>query len=607
MFRMRKILAGLLTLVLSAAVNAADAKRTTIAALAHETAMTLPVEVEGTVEDVFLDDVDPRWRIILLQDGPNAIHVSVPEAFFRNGRQSAPVGSRVRLSGLFRSISTGSRELGERNIVIPDDARIVVLAPPARDLLDCPPLPEVTRPSPDAIAGWGRRSAVGCVVVSWNGNRLLLRTDKRTYVGVELADGEVLPPCGAEVKVAGTAETDLFRVILTRARVRVLTAGDGSPDEDVPALSPDSLYFTQAGRSAFDTLAFGHKVRAEGRVTSLTSSGAIEQTLTLDCGGRTLLVDVGNCPDILGRIAPGCRLSVTGICIHEVEKWRPTNPYPRITRLLLVARGPDDITVLSLIPWWTPRHSFLTIAALLLIVVGILIWNVLLRRLAERRGKELAAETLARAETEFKVYERTRLAVELHDSVAQNLTGALVELRVAKNAAADPACADRSLDLAMKTLNATNEELRNCIWDLRNHALEDVDLNEAIRKTLAPHVGDAELTVRFSVPRARISDNTAHHILRIVRELTVNALRHGQATQVKVAGAIEGDNLLFSVRDNGTGFDPRSVPGMEEGHFGLEGIRERVKEFAGTFSLDSRPGAGTKATVSLRLPHLEQT
>ena len=159
----------------------------------------------------------------------------------------------------------------------------------------------------------------------------------------------------------------------------------------------------------------------------------------------------------------------------------------------------------------------------------------------------------------------------------------------------------------MKTLNATNEELRNCIWDLRNHALEDVDLNEAIRKTLAPHVGDAELTVRFSVPRARISDNTAHHILRIVRELTVNALRHGQATQVKVAGAIEGDNLLFSVRDNGTGFDPRSVPGMEEGHFGLEGIRERVKEFAGTFSLDSRPGAGTKATVSLRLPHLEQT
>ena len=47
-------LVGVLTLVLSAAVNAADAKRTTIAALAHETAMTLPVEVEGTVEDVFL-------------------------------------------------------------------------------------------------------------------------------------------------------------------------------------------------------------------------------------------------------------------------------------------------------------------------------------------------------------------------------------------------------------------------------------------------------------------------------------------------------------------------------------------------------------------------
>ena len=161
--------------------------------------------------------------------------------------------------------------------------------------------------------------------------------------------------------------------------------------------------------------------------------------------------------------------------------------------------------------------------------------------------------------------------------------------------------------IALKTIDSSRTALRNCIWDLRNRALEEDDLEAAIRLTLAPHVGGTDVTIRFPVDRAMISDTTAHAFLSIIRELTLNAIRHGGASAIKIAGAIENGRLLFSVRDNGCGFDPERCPGMEQGHFGLQGVRERAKEFKGQVRIDSRPGAGAKVTITIPLPRPDRT
>ena len=89
----------------------------------------------------------------------------------------------------------------------------------------------------------------------------------------------------------------------------------------------------------------------------------------------------------------------------------------------------------------------------------------------------------------------------------------------------------------------------------------------------------------------------------ILRELATNAVRHGHATDIRVAGCIEQGKLLFSVRDNGCGFVPEDLPGPEQGHFGIQGIRERVAAFHGKISLDSAPGQGTRASLSIGIPH----
>jgi signal transduction histidine kinase len=102
------------------------------------------------------------------------------------------------------------------------------------------------------------------------------------------------------------------------------------------------------------------------------------------------------------------------------------------------------------------------------------------------------------------------------------------------------------------------------------------------------------------VSRERLSDNTAHGILRIIRELASNAVRHGGATEIRIAGSIEKDRLLFSVSDNGCGFDPENHPGVADGHYGLQGIQDRIDGFEGEMAIKSTVGEGTKATISIK-------
>ena len=124
-------------------------------------------------------------------------------------------------------------------------------------------------------------------------------------------------------------------------------------------------------------------------------------------------------------------------------------------------------------------------------------------------------------------------------------------------------------------------------------------MNAAIIRTLEPHLGNTRLTVRFNVRRATISDNTAHAILRIVRELVSNAIHHGKAKSIRIAGRLDQGRILFSVRDDGCGFDPDSVPGVRQGHFGLAGIRERVRKLNGILSFETAQPHGARITVLL--------
>ena len=261
--------------------------------------------------------------------------------------------------------------------------------------------------------------------------------------------------------------------------------------------------------------------------------------------------------------------------------------------------GRIDIVMLTNPPWWAHTELLVIIGVLFSVVVVVGIWNRSLNIIARRRACRLAQEEIAHARTKLKVEERTELAVEIHDAVSQSLTGIALQLDAAiATGRSDPERTVHILSTASQMLSSCRHELRCCLWDLRSRTFEEHDLTEAISRSIAPHLNEVNAHVRFNVPRKHLSESTTHDIIKIVRELTVNAIRHGQAKHIHIAGEMHDNRIRFSVADDGCGFDKETAPGPHEGHFGLQGIKERVRKYGGVIDLTSSTD-GTKVSVTM--------
>lgn len=368
----------------------------------------------------------------------------------------------------------------------------------------------------------------------WQNCAILIRTPDGSLSRVDLAKGAP-PSFDDPIEVVGFPETDFYRVNFARAIWRPTNLPERPPD--VPRdISADSLMTDIDGKKTFNADFHGKTVRLRGTVRSLPRLGLGDGRLLVESANAILPVEIGADPTCTESLAPGSVVDVTGVCVTDLENGRPNLVFPHIKEVLLVVRKPGDIAIVRNPPWWTPTKFLVLIGSLVLAIAAILAWNRSLRTLARRRGKALADEELGRLASDLKVIERTRLAVELHDSVAQNLTGVSMEIDTALRGDEPlPTAAAQHMGRALRTIDSCRGELRNCLWDLRSQALEETDMNKAIRLTLSQTIGKADLAVRFNVPRSRFTDNTAHAILRIIRELAANAVRHGNATEIKIA------------------------------------------------------------------------
>ncbi|WP_244328780.1 sensor histidine kinase [Streptomyces marokkonensis] len=210
--------------------------------------------------------------------------------------------------------------------------------------------------------------------------------------------------------------------------------------------------------------------------------------------------------------------------------------------------------------------------------------------------------------------ERRRLAAEIHDTLAQGLTGIIAQLQVAASAQ-DPALSRTHMDRALTLARDSLGEARRSVHNLSPVALADDKLPEALRKTVTEWGERTDVRARFTVTGTAepLHDEVAATLLRIVQEALSNAARHAAATRVGVTLSYMGDEVSVDIRDDGRGFDPLAVPartlpparprpsgGTPTGGFGLDGMRARAERIAGSLAIESEPGAGT--AVSARVP-----
>jgi signal transduction histidine kinase len=201
--------------------------------------------------------------------------------------------------------------------------------------------------------------------------------------------------------------------------------------------------------------------------------------------------------------------------------------------------------------------------------------------------------------------ERNRLAREIHDALAQGLTGIIVQLEAMERLAERrPGQALASLQRAKDLARRSLQEARRSVWGLRPRSLEDMTLAEALQARVEALRDDGRLQTSFGVsgsPRV-LSPDLELNLFRIAQEALANVQRHAQAETVHVQLDYGRTHMRLIVEDDGVGLPPAVDEVPEDGDdgrraFGLIGMRERAALLGGQLTATSQPGQGTHIEV----------
>jgi len=207
-------------------------------------------------------------------------------------------------------------------------------------------------------------------------------------------------------------------------------------------------------------------------------------------------------------------------------------------------------------------------------------------------------EYAARVEDLTIATERQRMARELHDTLSQGLAGLILQLE-----AADAHLAHQHNDKAqsivgnaMVQARSTLADARNAIDDLRQPSLDDLD--SALRLEISRFSTATGIPILYHAdPTPPLPAPVTETLIRAVTESLTNVANHAQAHNVTVEVRMKDKSLSVTIQDDGQGFDASAIP---SGHYGILGIKERVRLVNGNVEIQSEIGKGT--TLKIEVP-----
>ena len=522
------------------------------------------------------------------------------------------VGARIRIEGIFASNFNSRSEFVSLRLVADGDQNLRILEPAPTDPFDAPkvPLGELAIFSP-AGSLLRRQKVEGTVTFAAPGSHFYLQ-DGESAIRVSTPEKDLLR-VGDRVEASGFVDRTRIVAGMTGAAVRKIGAGAAPAPSPVDwpalerALGP-ILRGTRVASRDYD----GKLLQADGELLQIFQSADGAMHLNFRVGTH---VDSALLPPLqsneerkkLAAVSPGCVVRLTGVGEFDYLK------SPRLSReavipirMNLQMRDLNDLRVLQPAPWLTPQRIWLLSGGAGMVLLLLLVWTWLLRREVIRRGTQLAEEISARnaagLEFDTRLNERKRLAGDLHDTLEQTLIGLSLQLQASELLhQADPERSAQHLRLARQFLDRSREDVHRTVWDLRAHGLDGRSLMVVLReRTLAMVAGMPEkITVESEGETVALPDFIAGNLLLLAQEAVTNALKHAGAHSITVRIMFLPDGVTARVTDDGAGFDPLLAPGQSSGHFGLQGMRERMKRIGGTLQIESRTGAGTRIEASV--------
>jgi signal transduction histidine kinase len=376
---------------------------------------------------------------------------------------------------------------------------------------------------------------------------------------------------GDELLITGNAIETEAGLLLRKSHAVLLWHGSPAP--------PLSVTADEAALGKFS----GLLIEVNGELID-TEERDRQTWLRLKSGNQEFLAHLnsGQGSALLPELRTSSVLRLRGICSLRPSDTRYQGGFA------ILLRSAQDISVIAGPPWWSLAH-ILELGFLLgaLIVAG----HITAVQILKTRFRAIMAE-------------RARLGHELHDTLAQSFAGLSYQIQAARKTV--PRSNDlltRHLDLALDMVRHSHSEAHRSIMMLRPQPLaEGADLDSAIKAALDQSTAECQLDVRFATKGspARLALATTDTLYRVAQEGIANALRHGHASVLEVVLEYTPTSVRLSVSDNGTGFEPKTL--RTQG-FGLAGMKERVRAVRGSFSVESKPGQGTRICAEFHLRH----
>lgn len=557
---------------------------------------------------------DGGWSLIVDVSSRRMV-VRVPREFLDRD-PSDLVDARVRCVGVIGAIrNTRGQFLSPiLNVSRLEDLR--VMAPAPSSAFDSPavPLPELAVFSPEPLRG--RRVSSGGVVTLAYPGRFFYLQDGLHGVRVETTSTLPLAP-GDVVETAGFLDMSRHIGGLVEAVYRVREQG---PPPTPVAIQPSDVVTVnersrQTGKIARPGNYHGCLISFDATLMEVRPPVGEWCGLTLADGPfiLTATLPAAEFPS-LRQLRPGSRLRITGIADLDIvpDQTLSLGLDPLIQRIVVFVQAADDVVVVRAPSWWTPARLGLALVGALGAVTIALAWNYVLHRRVARQALSLAAQMRSgyEAEAEFQatLRERSRLAANLHDTVLQTVTGIGYQLKAmratARRAGAGAGRPDHDLDVAQRMVDHAVDQLRGAVWAMQSLPLAGESLPAALEALVQRLRTDHQASIGLHVAgdSHEVSELIAGNLFLVAQEAIYNALRHGAASRVDVSlSFLPGDAVRLAIRDDGRGFVPGQQAGSAEGHFGLDGMRDRVSRLGGAWELTSAPGGGTTVVATVPL------
>jgi signal transduction histidine kinase len=205
------------------------------------------------------------------------------------------------------------------------------------------------------------------------------------------------------------------------------------------------------------------------------------------------------------------------------------------------------------------------------------------------------------------VDERLRISRDLHDGIIQSIYAVSLSLEDV------PELIDEDRDVALDRVDRAIDRLHTTIADIRTFIVglgpeSGSGLKGALESMARELLAGSDIDVTLNLEAAseldgRLSPEAAHELSQIAREAVSNVARHSRATHAALAVEVEGDVATIRVEDDGAGFDPQQPLGSA--HFGIANLKDRAAAIAGSLTIDSGPGMGTRIIVRLPIASAE--